>query len=267
MRVGVIGSAGRMGRMVVSEILASQDAQLAGGLVRPGSACLGQDLGLLVGLPATNVTASSDAAALAEASDVLIDFSSAEMAADHARLAAQAQTPVVICVTGLTAAHQTAIDAAAAAIPIVQAANTSVGVNLLALLVQQVAGVLEEEFDIEIVEMHHRHKADAPSGTALLLAQAAAAGRGVDLADHADRARDGMTGPRVPGRIGMAAMRGGDVVGDHSVYFAGPGERIVLSHLASDRRIYAKGALRAARWLIGQPPGRYAMSDVLAFGR
>jgi 4-hydroxy-tetrahydrodipicolinate reductase len=169
----------------------------------------------------------------------------------------------VVGTTGLKPEHEAALDEAAAKVAVVQAANMSVGVNLMLGLARQVAAILDDGFDIEIVEMHHRHKVDAPSGTALALGKAAAAGRGVALDDVAVRARDGMIGPRPKGQIGFATLRGGDVVGEHTVVFAGEGERIELTHKASSRAIFARGAVRAALWTQGRPPGRYSMRDVL----
>jgi 4-hydroxy-tetrahydrodipicolinate reductase len=199
----------------------------------------------------------------AETPDVFIDFSAPEGLAAHLETAKSAGRPIVIGTTGLSEQHHHQIDEAAGAIAVLQAANTSLGVNLLAFLVREAAARLGPEWDIEIIEMHHRHKVDAPSGTALLLGQAAAEGRGVELAQYSDRGRDGITGPRPAGHIGFASLRGGSVAGDHHVYFAGESERIELGHRAESREIFAQGALRAAQWLIGKPAGRYTMADVL----
>lgn len=195
--------------------------------------------------------------------DVLIDFSVPDALKGHLDTAVAAGKPIVIGTTGLTAEHHQLIDEAASKIPVLQAANTALGVNLLAHLVRETAQRLGEEWDIEIVEMHHRHKVDAPSGTALLLGEAAAGGRSGDLAALSDRGRDGITGARTPGHIGFASLRGGSVAGDHQVVFAGEGERIELGHRAESRVIFARGALRAALWLVGKPAGRYRMTDVL----
>lgn len=265
MRVGVIGCGGRMGRLLLAEVLDDERVELGGGLVREGSELAGQDVGRALGRPPVGVTLSVDAEALFAQADVVVDFSTPGASLKHATIAAAQGKPLVIGTTGIAADEQVAIQAAAQRTAIVLAANTSVGVTLLAELVQQVAAVLDDDFDIEIVEMHHRRKVDAPSGTALLLGEAAAKGRGIDLQASSVRARDGHTGARTTGSIGFATLRGGDVVGDHSVYFAGTGERLVLSHLASDRRIYAKGALRAARWLTNRSTGFYTMRDVLGF--
>jgi 4-hydroxy-tetrahydrodipicolinate reductase len=202
-------------------------------------------------------------AELAAASDVLVDFTRPDALAGHLQAAVTGNCPIVIGTTGLTPDDHAAIAAAAQKVAVLQAANTSLGVNLLAHLVQEAAARLGPEWDIEIVEMHHRHKVDAPSGTALLLGEAAARGRGVDLASAADRGRDGITGERREGAIGFAALRGGTVAGDHQVILATEGERIELGHRAESRTIFARGAVKAALWLAGKPIGRYGMTDVL----
>ncbi|WP_025292790.1 4-hydroxy-tetrahydrodipicolinate reductase [Sphingomonas sanxanigenens] len=237
--IGIIGSAGRMGRAIAA---AADEAgmSIAGG-----------------------VDAGGDLAALAEAADLLIDFSVPGALEATLAAAVAAGTPVLIGTTGLETAHHAAIDRAAAAIPVLQTGNTSLGVTLLAALVRDAAARLGPDWDIEIVEMHHRHKVDAPSGTALLLGQAAAAGRNVELAAVADRGRDGITGARREGAIGFAALRGGSVAGDHQVIFAGEGERIELGHRAESRAIFARGAIKGALWLLGKPAARYTMNDVL----
>ncbi|SNB62829.1 dihydrodipicolinate reductase [Arboricoccus pini] len=265
MRVGIIGCGGRMGRLLLAEVLDDERLQLGGGLVRKGSNLAGQDAGVAIGRAPVGVTLSVDPEIIFAQNDVVVDFSTPGASLEHATIAAARGKPLVIGTTGIPAHEEVAIRQEAERTAIVLAANTSVGVILLAELVQRVAAVLDDDFDIEIVEMHHRRKVDAPSGTALLLGDAAAKGRGVDLQTSSVRARDGHTGARIAGAIGFAALRGGDVVGDHSVYFAGDGERLVLSHLASDRRIYAKGAIRAARWLIDRSAGFYTMRDVLGF--
>lgn len=238
-KIGILGSNGRMGRAIAAVIAES------GGIVA-GGADQGDDL-----------------APLAEGSDVLVDFSSPAALAEHLAAAQAAGTAIMIGTTGLGPEHHAAIDEAARSIPVLQAANTSLGVNLLAHLVRETAARLGTDWDIEIVEMHHRHKVDAPSGTGLLLGNAAAAGRGVDLADAAIRSRDGITGERPEGAIGFGVLRGGSVAGDHQVIFAGEGERIELGHRAESRAIFAQGAVKAALWLAGKPAGRYAMTDVL----
>ncbi|WP_366654082.1 4-hydroxy-tetrahydrodipicolinate reductase [Fodinicurvata sp. EGI_FJ10296] len=263
MKIGVVGAAGRMGRMNIAAVLATECVELAGAVARSGSDAVGTDAGLLAGTSACGVPVTDDAVALFAEADVVIDFTVPEATRAFAELAAQGKTAHVIGTTGLSAEDHAALDMAARHTPLMIGANMSMGVNLLAALSQRVAAILDEDFDIEIVEMHHRHKIDAPSGTALLLGQSAADGRGVNLDDRADRGRDGHTGERRPGNIGFASLRGGDVVGDHTVIFAGPGERVELGHKSSDRRIFARGAIKAARWLVGRKPGIYGMADVL----
>ncbi len=238
--IGIVGAKGRMGQAIAAELAAHDGARLAGGAERGG------DLG-----------------ALAAGCDAMIDFSAPAALPAVLEAARAAGRPLVVGTTGLGPDEQAAIDAAAGAIPVLQAANMSLGVNLLAHLVREAAARLGPDWDIEIAEMHHRHKVDAPSGTALLLGAAAAAGRGVDLAASSDRGRDGITGARTPGHIGFAALRGGSVAGDHLVILAGEGERVELGHRAETRAIFARGAIKAAIWLSGRRPGRYGMNDVL----
>jgi 4-hydroxy-tetrahydrodipicolinate reductase len=253
-----------LGRAVIGEVLASAGCTLAGGVEPAGHPAQGQDLGALAGAEPAGFAVRDDAEALIAAADVVIEFSAPEATAAHAALAGAHGTGHVIGTTGLSEAQEQAIRAAAARAAIMRAATMSLGVNLLIGLTDQVARALgPDAFDIEILEMHHKHKVDAPSGTALALGAAAARGRDVRLAEAADRGRDGLTGARKTGAIGFAALRGGDVVGDHVVVFAGAGERIELVHRATDRRIYARSAVTAARWLQGQPPGLYGMADVL----
>jgi 4-hydroxy-tetrahydrodipicolinate reductase len=261
--IGVIGCAGRMGRMLVADIVATEGCALAGGVARPGAACIGQDVGELAGVGRLGIAVGESADQLLRDSDVAVDFTTATATAEHAALAASLGKPIVIGTTGLSAAEESEVRAAAAKIPVVLAANTSLGINLLLGLVAQVAQRLGPDWDIEIVEMHHKGKVDSPSGTALALGRAAAAARHVSLEEVAVRGRDGITGPRPPGAIGFAALRGGDAVGDHHVIFAGAGERLELVHRATNRAIYAKGAVRAALWLKGQPAGLYGMKEVL----
>ncbi|HEY1799189.1 MAG TPA: 4-hydroxy-tetrahydrodipicolinate reductase [Stellaceae bacterium] len=263
MGMGVIGCGGRMGRMLVVEIVAGEGIALVGGCTAPGGALIGRDVGEAPGLGKLGMTIGGDARKLISESDVAIDFSQPRATADHATLAAELGTPIVIGTTGLTVDQEAAVRSAAKTIPIVWAANTSLGINLLLGLVAQVAERLGADWDIEILEMHHRGKADAPSGTALALGHAAAAARGTTLDAVAKRGRDGITGARRDGDIGFASLRGGDAVGDHHVIFAGAGERLELVHRATNRAIYAKGAVRAAQWLVGKPPGLYGMKDVL----
>ena len=239
-RIGILGASGRMGRAIAALLEDSDEAQLAGGCAR-----------------------GSEAGVLAGGCDVLVDFSAPDALPLNLEAALAAGKPLVIGTTGLGSDHHDAIDEAAGRIAVLQAANMSLGINLLAHLVRETAARLGEAWDVEIAEMHHRHKADAPSGTALLLGTAAAEGRGVKLDQVADRGRDGMTGPRAPGHIGFAALRGGSVAGDHLVIFATDGERLELGHRAESRVIFARGAIKAALWLKDKAPGRYTMADVL----
>ena len=263
MRLVVAGAAGRMGRMLVQAIHEAPGAILAGALEREGSSAIGQDAGLLAGGGNLGVVITADPLAAMAQADGLIDFSSPAATVAYAGFAAQARIVHVIGTTGLSATDIAKIDAAARHAAIVRSGNMSLGVNLLAGLVKKVAQTLGEDFDIEILEMHHRMKVDAPSGTALLLGEAAAAGRAIDLAARSVRARDGHTGARMAGDIGFATLRGGTVVGDHQVIFAGAGERIELAHRAEDRGIFARGAVKAALWAHGRKPGHYSMADVL----
>lgn len=263
MRIGITGCAGRMGLMLIRQVLATAGCTLGGAVERPGSPAIGRDAGRLAGLDEAGVTVGDDPAVLFAGTDAVIDFTVPAATADFSALAAQARTAHVIGTTGLSPAQQSAIDKAARHTAIVQAANMSLGVNLLLALVERVAATLDDSFDIEIFEMHHRHKVDAPSGTALALGRAAASGRDVPFDDHAVLSREGHTGPRRRGGIGFATLRGGDVVGEHTVHFAGPAERLELTHRAGSRDIFAVGAVRAALWTAGRPPGLYAMRDVL----
>lgn len=263
MRLIVAGAGGRMGRTLVQAIAQTDGLVVAGALEAPGSALLGQDSGVLAGLPANNIPLVMDLAQLAPKADGLIDFTIPEATVSNAAIAAQHGLVHVIGTTGLSPDEEAAIRKAASRTAIVKSGNMSLGVNLLAALVRRVAASLDEDFDIEIVEMHHNRKIDAPSGTALLLGQAAAEGRKVDLKQRSVRSRDGHTGAREKGDIGFAALRGGTVVGDHNVVFAGPYERIELNHKAEDRMIFARGALKAALWAKGRKPGLYSMADVL----
>jgi len=262
-RIGVVGCGGRMGRMISSVIHRAEGCRLAGGSARAGSPAVGTDLGELAGVGALGIAVVADPVALFADVDAVIDFTSPEATAAHAELAAQAQAAHVIGTTGLSRDQEAVVARAARHTAIVHAPNMSLGVNLLLSLVEQVAHSLDPGYDIEILEMHHRHKVDAPSGTALALGRAAAAGRGVALAEVAQRTRDGHTGARRAGDIGFATLRGGDVVGDHSVIFAADGERIELTHRASTREVFARGAVKAALWARGKPPGLYGMKDVL----
>lgn len=265
MKIGILGGAGRMGQMIAREILSGQykDAELAASIDHKQSWAIGKDVGGILGLDACGVCVMTDKQTAFRDSDVLIDFTTPEATLEHAKLALDHGKALVIGTTGLGTAEQAAIDEAAKKAPVLQAANMSLGVNLLLSLVEKTASLLGDEFDIEIFEAHHRHKIDAPSGTALALGHAATAGRKVKLDDVMVPARHGQTGARPQGAIGMSVFRGGDVVGDHTVTFAGIGERIELAHRASDRSLFAKGAVRAALWLKGKPAGAYSMRDVL----
>ncbi len=266
MRIGIVGCAGRMGRILVLSVLDTPGADLAGGLESPGHPLIGSDVASTAGAPACGLDITDDAAAFVASADTIIDFSTPAALLEHAALASTHGTSMVVGTTGLTGEHTAALRRAAADVAVVHAPNMSVGVNLLLGLTRQVAAILGSDYDIEIVEMHHRHKVDAPSGTALALGEAAAAGRGVALDDVAVRSRDGHTGARPPGAIGFATLRGGDVVGEHTVMFAAEGERIELTHKATSRAVFAKGAVRAALWTKDRPPGLYGMCDVLGLG-
>ena len=261
--IGVMGAGGRMGRALVRAITDADGCRVAGGIERAGHADLGKDLGLLAGLEPLNLSLAEDSAALIDYADAIVDFTAPDATAANVVAAADAGTIHIIGTTGLEPHHQAAIDQAASRIAIVQAANYSLGVNLSLALTELAAKVLDDAFDIEIIEMHHNQKVDAPSGTALALGLAAAAGRGVDLDAVSDRGRDGITGARKRGDIGFAVLRGGNVPGDHTVVFAGTDERIEITHKAQDRMIFARGAVHAAKWAKAQPPGLYAMRDVL----
>ena len=238
-RIGIIGSEGRMGQ-ALARAIADAGHECAGGVDQGGNTAM-----------------------LAEASTVLLDFSSPAALETNLHAAIGAGIPILVGTTGLEERHQAALDSAAGAIPVLQTGNTSLGVTLLAHLVREAAARLGPQWDIEVLEMHHRMKVDAPSGTALLLGEAAAEGRGIDLADNSERGRDGQTGARAPGAIGFASLRGGTVAGEHSVILAGEQERLTLTHVAEDRMIFARGAVAGAAWLIGKPAGRYTMPQVL----
>ncbi|HXE17124.1 MAG TPA: 4-hydroxy-tetrahydrodipicolinate reductase [Stellaceae bacterium] len=263
--IGIAGCAGRMGRMLIAEAQATAGCRVVGGIDAKGSPALGTDLGTLANIGAIGVKAGDDPEALFAASDVVIDFSTPEAAVVSARLAAQHKKPLLLGTTGLNKEQGDAVRTAAKSVAIVWPPNTSLGVTLLLAMVEDAAKRLGPEWDIEIVEMHHKHKVDAPSGTALALGHAAAAGRHIDLGKNSARGRDGITGTRAAGHIGFAALRGGDVAGDHTVIFAGAGERLELTHRAASRQIFAKGAIKAALWLgqTGRKPGLYGMKDVL----
>jgi 4-hydroxy-tetrahydrodipicolinate reductase len=263
MRLVVAGAGGRMGRTLIRAIADAKGAKVIGALEAPGSAALGRDAGELAGIGTTGIAVTTDASPLLAAADGVIDFTIPAATVVLAEQSAERGLVHVIGTTGLTPQDEHIVAAAAKRARIVKSGNMSLGVNLLAALVKRVASTLDEDFDIEIIEMHHKGKIDAPSGTALMFGKAAAAGRGIDLAGRSARARDGVTGARKSGDIGFASLRGGSVVGDHSVIFAGPHERIELMHKAEDRMIFARGAVRAALWARAQVPGLYGMADVL----
>ncbi len=259
----VTGASGRMGQMLIHEISRNPALHLVGAIERAGHGWLGRDIGAAMGGADLGVQVSDDALAAFAHAQAVIDFTAPEATVEFAALAAQARAVHVVGTTGLQPEHHAKLDAAARHAVIIQAGNMSLGVNLLARMTQKVAAALDADWDIEIVEAHHRHKVDAPSGTALMLGHAAAAGRGVDLNAHMVSGRDGITGARDAGSIGFSAIRGGDIVGEHDVIFAAMGERVVLRHIATDRAIFARGALKAAIWGQAQKPARYDMMDVL----
>ena len=263
MRLIVAGAGGRMGRTLIHAIAATDGATLAGAVDAPGSAVIGRDAGDLAGLGKNGVEVRADVEPLLAQADGLLDFTAPAATVAFAELVARKGLVHVIGTTGLTGENDKLVAEAAKRAVIVKSGNMSMGVNLLAALVKRVAKTLDDDFDIEILEMHHNKKVDAPSGTALMFGQAAAEGRGVDLAQRSARGRDGHTGARCSGDIGFASLRGGSVVGDHVVIFAGPAERVELVHRAEDRMIFARGALRAALWARGKKPGLYSMADVL----
>ncbi len=263
MKIAVTGAAGRMGRELIRAIHAQEGCTLGGALEQEGSLALGQDAGLLAGLGKLGVVITDDPLDVFVKVDAVLDFTVPVATVEFAGLAANARIVHVIGTTGMTAEHDAAITAASRHATIIRSGNMSLGVNLLTALTRKVAEALDADFDIEVLEMHHRHKIDAPSGTALMLGRAAAEGRSVKLDDVSVRSRDGHTGARKRGDIGFATLRGGSVVGEHSVIFAADGERIELTHLAADRGIFARGAVKAALWGRGKPPGLYSMMDVL----
>ncbi len=263
MKLAVAGAGGRMGRALIRAVSEMEGVVLHGALERPGAEAIGADAGTLAGLPVNGVVVTDQAPEVIVAADGLLDFTSPAATVGYAELTAQARLVHVIGTTGLSDDDDVKLTAAARHAVIVRAGNMSLGVNLVALLARKAAEALDADFDIEIVEMHHRHKVDAPSGTALMLGEAAAAGRHIDLDAHAVRVRDGETGPRPRGAIGFATLRGGSVVGQHSVILAGEGETITLSHQATDRAIFARGAVKAALWGRDRKPGLFAMADVL----
>jgi len=263
MRIGIVGAGGRMGQMLVREVLGTEGVELVGAIDVPESPAHGHDAGLLARGRPCGVPIQDDPVPLFADADAVLDFTAPVATVRFAALAAQGKTVHVIGTTGLEGDQQQAIVKAARHTPIVQAPNFSLGVNLLFALAAKAAAVLGPDYDAEIVEMHHRHKVDAPSGTALGLGRAIAEGRNVEFDAVAVLSREGQTGARADGAIGFATLRGGDVVGEHTAIFAGPGERLELTHKAADRSLFARGAVRAARWAYGKHPGLYGMTDVL----
>lgn len=263
MGLTVVGAAGRMGRTLVQAVHAVEGVHLGAAVERLDSPDLGKDAGELAGVGHLGVAVTDDPLTAFAASDGVIDFTSPQATLSFAEIAAQARIVHVIGTTGMTPDQDEALKAAARHAIIIKSGNMSLGVNLLAELVKQAAKALQDDFDIEVLEMHHRHKVDAPSGTALLLGDAAAQGRAIDLAENSVRVRDGITGARENGSIGFATLRGGSVIGEHSVIFSGEGERIELTHKAQDRGLFARGAVKAALWGFHKKPGFYSMKDVL----
>lgn len=259
----VVGAAGKMGRTLVRVVSATPGVRLVGAIDRPGTPEIGADSGLLAGLAPNGIPVTDEPVAVFAKADGVLDFTVPAATVAFAELTAQARVVHVIGTTGLSADDEKKIAAAARHAVIVKSGNMSLGVNLLAVMVREAARALDPDFDIEIVEMHHRHKVDAPSGTALMLGRAAAEGRAIDLAEHSVRVRDGHTGPRTRGDIGFATLRGGSVVGEHTVIFASEGEVIEFTHKATDRVLFARGAVKAALWGRDRKPGLYAMADVL----
>ena len=263
MAIAVMGVAGRMGRELVRAIDSVEGCSVAGGTEPEGSEALGQDIGILAGVGSLGIHVTSDPAEVMAKCDGILDFTVPAASVAFAGLSAEAGIVHILGTTGFSEADEVAIAEAARKATIVKAGNMSLGVNLLLELTKKVSAALDEDYDIEVVEMHHRHKVDAPSGTALMLGQAAADGRNISLKDRSVRVRDGQTGERNRGDIGFASLRGGNVVGEHSVIFAADGERIEIAHRATDRGIFARGAVKAALWARDKDPGLYSMVDVL----
>ena len=261
--VVVTGCAGRMGIALMKQVEATNGVTLIGGTEAPGHDAIGKDLGQLIGADQRGIAVTDDPLPLFAKAHAVIDFTAPKATMIHAELAAQARIVHVVGTTGLSNEEDARLDAAARHAVVVQAGNFSLGVNVLTVLTRKLASILDEDFDIEVLEMHHRHKVDAPSGTAIMLAEAAAEGRGVSLDEVSDRARDGITGARNRGDIGLVALRGGGVIGEHTVMFASDNERIELVHKAQDRTLFARGAVLAAKWGVGKMPGRFNMEDVL----
>lgn len=252
-----------MGRMLVETVALTEDAEVTGAVEQSGHAWVGQDLGVALGGSETGVTVVDRVETAILGADVVIDFTAPAATIAFSVACAKAGVAHVIGTTGMTSEEIAQLEPASEQVPIVRAGNMSLGVNLLVQLTKKVAAALDDDYDIEVIEAHHNRKVDAPSGTALMLGEAAAEGRGVSLEDVSDRARDGITGARKRGDIGFTAIRGGDIIGEHDVLFAALGERITLRHVASDRSVFARGAIKAAFWARGREAGQYDMLDVL----
>ncbi|MFT6077788.1 MAG: 4-hydroxy-tetrahydrodipicolinate reductase [Myxococcota bacterium] len=263
MKIGIIGISGRMGKSVAKATLKNDLNDISSGLVRLGSNLVGKDLGQIIGVENLGVDATDNLEELVKESEVIIDFSNPALSLQLADLVAKHQKTLVCGTTGFSEEEKSTLEEYAKNCLIIWSSNMSIGVNLLMNLAEQVAQTLHSDYDAEIFEMHHRDKVDAPSGTALSLGEAVARGRNLDFGEVSRRSRDGIIGKRIENEIGFCALRGGDVIGDHSVIFAGSGERIELTHKASNRDIYAAGSLRAAIWSKGKPQGFYTMQDVL----
>jgi len=263
MKLAIMGAGGRMGKALVRQLQDMPSCGISGGTEPEGSPFLGADIGEVAGVGRLGVPITCDPLELFVRSEGVLDFTTPEATAEHAMLAAQARIVHVIGTTGLSHEQEERVQAAARHAVVVKSGNMSLGINLLASLLRKAAAVLDADFDVEILEMHHRRKVDAPSGTALLLGKSVADGRQIALEGHSVRSRDGHTGVRGRGDIGFATLRGGDVIGDHTVIFSGTGERLEFTHRASDRALFANGAIKAALWGRGKPPGIYSMEDVL----
>jgi len=262
-KIGVMGVAGRMGCELVRTVTQQEGCRVVGGTERAGSDMIGRDIGELAGTGTLGIAVSDDAQAVIAVADAILDFTAPAASVAFAKMAAAGGAVHVMGSTGFSDDEEAQIAETAKEAVIIKAGNMSLGVNLIAAMTRKIAEALDEDFDIEILEMHHRHKVDAPSGTALMLGQAAADGRGIELGARSVRSRDGHTGERVRGDIGFATLRGGNVVGEHSAIFAAEGERVIISHIATDRGIFARGGVKAAFWGQGKAPGLYSMMDVL----
>lgn len=263
LKVAVLGATGRMGKSLIRGIAESSDLTVAAAVTVPSDPALGKDAGVEAGIDALDIALSDESHRVLHDAQVAIDFTLPDALEGNIKACIATGTPLVVGTTGLEVRHQDLLDEAASEIPLVYARNMSVGVNVFMSLVAAAAKTLDADYDVEIIEAHHRHKVDAPSGTALAVGEMIANAKGSKLEDLAVRSRDGQTGPRVPGTIGFSVVRGGDIVGEHTAMFVAPEERLEFTHRAGDRKTFTRGALRAARWIAGRAPGRYAMTDVL----